>query len=344
MQYEPPIDRARLCSTVRDAYGIELSGLRFVPLGYAAACYSARTGDGSCVFLKLWPRARPGSRAAARLEATLRLMSALYERALFRLLPVPFATRDGKLTARYADAIVAVFPFLPGSEPPAAFPYRLQAEWAHTLAQIHRATAAVGDVLPARETFNIPFERPLRRALARIESIGDGERAGLLALRRLVLPRRDEVEQQLARLHALRSVVRRLPGPFVVCHTDAGGQNLLVDGERMFVLDWDDAALAPPEHDLHEARFMDPTFVLEQYAAAGGAQPLWIDHFAFYLLRRHLGDMSVRILHLLEAERSADEDAHLLEGIEACGFAQWKALPQTLGAIGEALGQRTSYP
>ena len=42
MRYEPPIDRAALLAAVRAAYGLAPAGLRFVPVGYAAAAYELR--------------------------------------------------------------------------------------------------------------------------------------------------------------------------------------------------------------------------------------------------------------------------------------------------------------
>jgi aminoglycoside phosphotransferase (APT) family kinase protein len=132
--------------------------------------------------------------------------------------------------------------------------------------------------------------------------------------------------------------VRRLAGPFVLCHTDMGGDNLLVDDQgHLNVLDWDDATVAPPEHDLHEARWVDLERVLAVYQAAGGARPLHLDHFAFYLLRRYMDDMTVRLLRILEENVSAEEDEDALHGIEAWGFAQWSALDETLAAIASAL-------
>lgn len=341
MRNEPPIDRAHLMATLRHVYGLAIEELAFMPVGFAAVCYTAFAADETKYFLKLWPDTRPASRAAERHAATLNLCRALYERNLFTRLPVPLRSRDGKLAARFGNATLAMFSFLPGSEPPTELPAELQAEWARTIARIHRATPALQDVLPDRETFGVPFVTGLQRALARLEAIGPHQRPGLGELRDLLLPRRSEIEEQLARLRVLRSAARRLPGPFVLCHTDAGGENMLFDGERLFVVDWDDATLAPPEHDLHEARFMDFARVLEVYSAAGGTRPLQLDHFAFYLLRRHLGDMTERVLRMLRADASVAEDQHALEGIQAWGFDQWRTLDQTLGGIREVLGRNS---
>jgi hypothetical protein len=39
---------------------------------------------------------------------------------------------------------------------------------------------------------------------------------------------------------------------------------------------------------------------LAVYKQAGGIQSLHVDHFAFYLLRRYLGDMTVRLVSIVE--------------------------------------------
>jgi thiamine kinase-like enzyme len=131
--------------------------------------------------------------------------------------------------------------------------------------------------------------------------------------------------------------VRALPGPLVLCHTDAGGENLLIDGDAIAVLDWDDVVVAPPEHDLQGALDVGLERVLTAYAAAGGALPLHLDHFAFYLLRRYLGDMTVRFLRLLHEQTSEAEDEQLVGGMAMFGIAQWSVLDHTLDRIAAAL-------
>jgi len=231
VKYEPAIDRARLIATVRDVYGLPGERLSFVPVGYAAACYVLHCAGGARYFLKLWPDTRVGREHADRRETILRLTRALHERDLYPRVPAPIPTRDGALWAMCAAMPFAVFPFLAGSSPP-PWSDALWDELARTIATIHRATPALSDVLPARETFAIPFAADLQRGLARIEQVTSMERPGLRALRDLVLPRRDEVLAQLARLHRLQRAVRRLSGPFVLCHTDIGGDNLLIDARR----------------------------------------------------------------------------------------------------------------
>lgn len=338
MRYEPAINRAHLVTTIRDVYGLQIKELSFIPVGFVAACYALRDVHGSQCFLKLWPDTRAGRAGAARRDGMLHLVRALHNRGVYRRVPYPLATKHGALWTPFESASFALFPFLPGHTPPSPLPEALRDAWARTIAIIHRATPVLADVLPPRETFDIPFEADLRHGLSAIEQIAPHERAGLQALRDAVLPRRAEILAQLARLHNLQPIVRQLSSPFVLCHTDMGSDNMLVDEqEQLHILDWDEACVAPPEHDLQEARGAGFDCFVHVYKAAGGAQPLHLDHFAFYLLRRHLGDMTERLLQMLEHDAWAEHDADALDGIERWGFQQWRMLDATLDGIAAAL-------
>lgn len=345
MRFEPPIDHARLVGTIRETYGLPVTGLTFVPVGYAAACYTLSCEGGARYFVKLWPDLGAGRTSNVRPDVVLPLTHALHARDLLSRVPYPIAAHDAALWATFAGDPFAVFPFLPGRMPPLwpEWPAALRDELARTVAALHRATPALVDVLPPRETFTIDFESDLLRCLAAIEQIGPRARTGLRALRQLMLPRRDDVLALLAWLHGLQRTVSGMAGPFVLCHADIGPANLLVD-ERgdLFVLDWDGATVAPPEHDLQAALRDDygDSFgrFLAVYQEAGGAQPLHLDHFTFYLLRRYLGDMTARLVRIMDGDMTEEEDQDALGGIAMWGFGQWSALDERLAVVAAALG------
>ncbi len=363
MRDEPRIARAAMLATVRERYGIVAEGLTFVPVGYAAACYVLHGAGGGRFFLKVWPVAADGGPHPAWRAGSLSLARAIHERGVGLTVPYPLPTADGALWAHVgvtAEAVpighlgaapvghsqgspLALFPFLAGASPTAWSP-PLREAVARALAALHRATPVLADVLPPRETFALPFAAALRRDLAGLESIGPRARAGLRALRDWLLPRRDETLAQLARLERLQGVVRALPGPVVVCHTDIGAENLLVDDVgRLAVLDWDEATLAPPEYDLYAACEMgDSAGFLATYAAAsgaGGGVRLHVDHFAFALLRRYVGDMAVRLREALADEGTPGRDMAVLREIEVWGFARWRGLGATLDGVVAALAE-----
>jgi aminoglycoside phosphotransferase (APT) family kinase protein len=333
VRVEPPIDHELLVDAVRKEYGLMAESLTFVPVGFVAACYVVRCRDWEPLFLKLWPDTRVGRLSAARRDVSLRLTRALYEREIYPRVPYPIATASGALSSHAGGRPFAVYPFLPGRVAPewATLTTAQRDEFARVLATVHRATPQLADVLPPRETFDVPFEGELRNGLDAVQRVGPGDRAGLRALKDFLGPRGDEVEGQLDRLLRLRDVVRRVAGPFVLCHTDMGGDNLLIDDMgHFFVLDWDDATLAPPEHDLWSG--VGPGFghFVEVYARHGGSLPLRLDHFAFCILRRALADLTARLTQLLEGETSDEEDAELVEGMERWGFARWRGLDEGL--------------
>jgi Ser/Thr protein kinase RdoA (MazF antagonist) len=332
MRYEPAIDRARVTETLRHQYGLAVDGLSFIPVGFSTACYEARAAGGERYFLKLWPN--PRIRDDKRQAIVLRLLRAFHERGLEPRVPYPIATRNGALSTNVDGTPLAVFPFLYGRPLPEDPPPALAEATGRTIAAIHRATPMLTDVLPPRETFTFPGEPELRRALVQIEAVASTARPGLRALRRLVLPRRDEILSRLARLHELGDVARRFPSSFVLCHTDMGGDNALVDEDgRLTVLDWDLATVAPPEHDL----WWVPERALVSYLDAGGARPLDLDRFAFYILRRGFEDMTARLVRMLDDGAIAHEDEELLGGIETWGFAQWAGLDARLAQISGAM-------
>ncbi|CAA9571492.1 MAG: hypothetical protein AVDCRST_MAG18-2022 [uncultured Thermomicrobiales bacterium] len=195
-----------------------------------------------------------------------------------------------------------------------------------------------------QDGFDLPWAAALRRGLAGLDALGPDARPGLRALRALVLPRRDEILAQLARLEGLRETVRHLRGPLVLCHTDIIGDNLLVDDQRrLSVLDWDEARVAPPEYDLYEVCDGDFARFLAVYCAAGGSGPLRLDHFAFALLRRAVGDMAVRLLSVVDEDRAPEVEAEALNGIEAWGFARWRGIDATLAALAPTLRQHDAH-
>ena len=122
--------------------------------------------------------------------------------------------------------------------------------------------------------------------------------------------RRTEVEAQLDRLEVVTERARATPRPDVICHTDFGGHNALVDddtGEVVAILDWDQARLAPREHDLWAAfEEPDPRAYLDAY---GRDVDLDATHLEYALLARALRDATAR----LEIERDR-------EGVETVGL------------------------
>ena len=108
----------------------------------------------------------------------------------------------------------------------------------------------------------------------------------------------------------------------VICHTDFGGHNALIDeaGEVVAILDWDFARLAPREHDLWAAfEEPDPLLYLDSY---GRDVDLDRAHLEYALLARGLRDATARVA--TETDR---------EGVDRWGFDRWRRLDRNLALV-----------
>jgi Ser/Thr protein kinase RdoA (MazF antagonist) len=339
MRVEPRIDRRRLAEAARDAYGLAVADISFMPLGYAeTACYIVETSVAR-YFLKIWPRMRPDGRAAERRRATLALMRALADLDVGLHVSVPLETKQGALSSGLDGAPFALFAFILGVHPSEPWPAPVAEEVGRAIGALHLATPELTNLPLPVEAFELSIDASLRRLLEIAAQVADGTPA-----RQWAREHRAGVLTQLDRLRRLQPIVRALDGPRVLCHTDLHYNNLIVDGQgRLWLLDWDDAILAPPEHDLWtglgvDARGSHFEAFLAAYRAMSADIPLHLDHFAFYLLRRYLNDAAEDLNRLLDAGAAGDgnETDLLLHSLDEC-VDRWSRLDATLATIAAAL-------
>lgn len=285
MSVEPALSRARLLEGLFLAYGLDLARLTFLPHGTAPA-YRAEGASGR-FFVKV--TRRPPA------EAPLL-------RALRPFLNVPRVrpATSGDVFAVVEGHVLFVCDLIDGvnlgNEWDAALP-----ELAALLGRLHSATPRLSATLPvAPEAFDLPFEPQLRADLRLLRT-----RPG--ALRDLVSPVEPEVRRALSRARSVRARPRDVD--FVVCHTDAHGANVMRDAAGdLWLVDWENARLAPPEHDLWMLRARLPE-VLEAYGRDFTPNP---DLMSFYLYRRVLEDLAVDVRGVMAGDASQEQEAEHL--------------------------------
>ncbi|GAB3820385.1 phosphotransferase [Kribbella italica] len=246
-------------------YGIRASVFTPHAGGFESECWVAD----DTWFIKVWRDEISPTAAPGRL-AILGELQALG-------LPVPAAvpTLSGSLHATWNGRPYAVFPFVHG-RPATDDDWRLSA----------RALRRVHDTQPASGGLTLPV------------GTLDESYVQLLAANLdhpWIADRRDEIAAAIDRLHNAVQRADQVPARRVLCHTDFITLNLLVDSDDQLaaILDWDQAVLAPREHDLWVAA---ETRQLEDYLTEYGARDLSLDHLECTLLSRALGDLTARVL------------------------------------------------
>ena len=211
-------------------YGLALRSLERLDAGAdpLAEVFRAVATDGSVYFVKATRRTIP--------EYVLRVPHLLAQRGVPGIV-APLATRDGSLWAEAQGCQLILYPFL---ESATAYARPLtDAQWemlGRTLAQIHSA--------------DVPFDLPC-------ETYPTDNQMFVEVLLSKPLPAplepfRTPMTILLTRAQELGKALRtQNPMPFVLTHGDLHAWNVVVDDAgQLFIVDWDEALLAPRERDL----------------------------------------------------------------------------------------------
>jgi spectinomycin phosphotransferase len=236
-----------LCTAVKAAYGLEAAGLAFLPIGAdsAAWVYRLEAGTGEAYLLKL--------RQGRVNEAGLWAPRHLRDQGVARVV-APLAGRDGRLWYAVEGFALMLYPFLNARTGTSqGLTDRQWRAFGKTLRQVHQVEGALPPELRAvlpRETF-VPQWRETLEAVAGRVAEDAGANPLTLALAAVWAEHRSEIEAVTARAEALGQAAREEAPGCVLCHADAHTWNVLVDeDEQIWLVDWDEAVLAPRERDL----------------------------------------------------------------------------------------------
>ena len=180
-------------------------------------------------------------------------------------------TQDGDLSTRFDGAILGVFDWIDGenieTDATKIPEYQL-------LAKVYALPSCGVPIL--REDFSGTSADQFFKQWSTLENV---------QIRSLLEQNRAKLEHRAKRLKYFAGVCRGDTTDFFITHGDAGG-NLMVNGNRYFIGDWDNPILAPPERDAWVmcgrdwAR--DAFFALCQ---KGIRYPLRLERLAYYCYR-----------------------------------------------------------
>ncbi len=254
-----PADLApeRLRQALADGWRIRAASLEYVPEGGGGYHWKLTDDDGHRRFVtvddlddKDWI-GQTREAVLVGLGRALSTAASLRYDAGLEFVVAPIATSDGDLLRRLDGRYtVSVFPFLTGRSHPFG-PYadeRLRDEALDMIAALHQATPAVRD--------RVPHHMPSFAGRGDLEAFlldpglpWDGGPFAEAARDLLVLRTAD-----LARLTTgfdhLVDLTSQARANQVITHGEPHPANLMSVGGRLHLIDWDTAALAPPERDL----------------------------------------------------------------------------------------------
>ncbi|PWR04939.1 aminoglycoside phosphotransferase [Micromonospora acroterricola] len=276
-----------------------------------ARLWQARTADGAGYAVKL-----SGGGTPAGLVVTAHLAGQGVPGV-----PAPLPTRDGRLYADHAGRRLSVVPWV--SDRRALDGPMTDAHWrayGEVLAAVHAVpvTEELARLLPPGGAAYPRIVAATRAAAERLRDPDPADAAGPLVAE-LAAVWAAAADRVSTLVRGVERHVADRPGPVVVCHGDPHLGNVLLgtDGQ-VWLIDWDDAVLAPPECDLMFVvggvlAFAPITAEQEKTALAGyGRVDIDPVRLAWFLAVRALDDLSDWTRQALDPDASVADRAFAL--------------------------------
>jgi spectinomycin phosphotransferase len=316
----------RLARRVADDFGLRLVSATPVPHGADpdARLWRATTPDGAAYAVKL-----SAGGTATGLVVPVRLAASGVPGVV-----APVTTRDGAVFAVHDGRRLSVVPWVSDERAPSG---DLRAAHWRRYGEVLAATHAVpvtGDLaaLPREDHTHTAVGAATRRTDRMLRAVDDRSADGwtrrVAALWRSVAA---DVVALLDRVDRLGARLRDRPADLVLCHGDPHLGNVLLgpDGQ-VWLIDWDDAVLAPRERDLMFVLGGGPAFApasgVDEAAFLAGYGPVAPDPAR---LAYHLGVRAVDDMWSWAAE-AADPERAEADRVRALGVAEGLVGPNGL--------------
>jgi spectinomycin phosphotransferase len=245
MLEKPGLKDEILITCVREAYGLRVEKISFLPLGadQNTAVYRVVTSDERKYFLKL--------RKGDFNEASVAIPNYLSASGVRQVIPA-LKTRAGQLWAYLKPYRVILYPFVEGHH---GFEGKLsRQQWAafgsglkrfHTTAFPPGLTGSI-----RKDDFSPRWRKRLRKSLAYIEKETVKEPVAV-ELAGFLKSRKEVIQDLNRRAERYSGMLQDRSAEFIVCHGDIHGWNLLIDTNgALYMVDWDTLVCAPKERDL----------------------------------------------------------------------------------------------
>jgi len=343
MKQQPGIKKEELVRAVQQGYEIDIASLEFLLRGWGGDCFQVESPGGEHYFLKLHEDASYMGIAVTSRPFYLPLMHQLHSKNILPHVPHPVPTREGEFSLAMGTREIVMTNWIEGEmvgfgELPAPLLERL----AKLVGILHGSRSRLEFEHPFVERFEFDFASDLSAALVALDTLPANRSAGIQSLKETILPQRQVLLSALQYLRELREKVRSLDKPMVICHTDLHGGNLMTDAhDNLYILDWENALIAPPEHDMiffaAEENFWDVFW--PEYTRHFEGHSLEGDLLLFYFYHRALEDIAGLVLRILRGDGGDARDRQDIKWLRG-NLENLVQIDKTVAAIVDELATR----
>ncbi|ETZ04480.1 phosphotransferase enzyme family protein [Holospora undulata HU1] len=234
MLIKPNLKDEEIIACLREAYGLTVEKITFLPLGadFNTAVYRVTTTDGADHFLKL--------RSGEFLEASVSVPKYIADLGIKQVIP-PLATKTGQLWTGLASFKAILYPYVESRN---GVDTKLSedhwAQFGEVIKKLHSTDipSSITKDIP-RETFSSKGRETVKAFLVRIESEG-GEEPVAVKMALFLKSKSAESLKIIEQTEELAITIQKQPLDYVLCHADMHGWNLILDKENaLYIVDWD---------------------------------------------------------------------------------------------------------
>ncbi len=226
-------------------YGIEAATLTFLPIGadINASMYKVQAFDQTPYFIKI--------KQGYHHDISVEIVELLHRSGVQQIIP-PIKTIQGKATQPIDDFTLIVYPFVDGQD---GFNKNLtEDQWiklGKALKQIHDLEVPTSIQKQIRqETYSAKWREVVRSIYTHIDADPIGDEIAL-KLHKFMKKNMPDIHRLVDRAEQLGEKLQNSSLPFVLCHSDIHGGNVLLDNNsQIYIVDWDEPIMAPKERDL----------------------------------------------------------------------------------------------
>lgn len=245
MLIKPDLKDETITECLKDAYGLDVATISFLPLGadFNTAVYRITTSSQVDYFLKL----RRGEFIGASVSAP----KYLADLGIKQVIP-PLTTKTRQLWTSLASFKAILYPYVEGRNGVEAKPSEDQwVQFGAAIKKLHSTDIpnALTSGTP-REEFSAKWRETVKAFLMRIENeVFEEPVAVKMAL--FLKSKSSEILKLVERAETLAATLQKHPLEYRLCHADIHGWNLILDKEgALYIVDWDTLIFAPVERDL----------------------------------------------------------------------------------------------
>lgn len=308
MLEKPDLPDEKIITCLREAYGLSIRQITFLPLGVDvnAAVYRAVEQDATAYFVKL--------RRGAFDATAVALPKFLHDQGVAQIIP-PLATTTGNLWATMDEFNVILYPFVEGGN---GYEVALTEQHWRTLGAALKQIQStllppVIDNAIQQETYSAQWRTRVKFFLkqATLETFSDPvahQTAHLLQEKQTTILELVARTEQLA--HQLQTQAQE----YTVCHTDLHAGNFLIDhNSTLYLVDWDAPLRALKERDLMFAGsglgggWHTPAQEEAYFYQGYGQTTVNTNALAYYRYERIIQDIAAFCEQLLMSDEGGDD-------------------------------------